>query len=426
MCGKRPGIKKAALLFLILCLFRLNVLTASDFSIHGSFKFFTLGILNPAFEQNLYGINTNVLKLDGALYPTSWLGFDIAYKIYSRIDSEALSLSSLSLARRSTGYRIGDIPERLFPCEDENLKNIGLYNDLDRAFITVSLTFADVYIGRQAISWGSARVINPTDILAPYSFNEIDTEEKRGVDAARIRIPVGAMNEIDLGYVTGEDFAYANSAIFARTKFYVLQTDVTMLVMDFRENLLGGLDITRSIGRAGSWVEASYVLPDVFSTEKNPDIDADYFGLSAGLDYSFSGKLYGYAEYHLNTSGKKDPVDYMDIIENHADYPAYNEGNLYLLGRHYLMIGTTYNLLPLLPVSALLMLNINDWSAMLCISGEYNIEENIYISSGFNIGIGEKPETATLPGSSLPIPTDFNSEFGAYPDLFYLGVKIYF
>ena len=53
----------------------------------------------------------------------------------------------------------------------------------------------------QAIAWGSAFVINPTDVIAPYVYNALDQEERYGVDALRVRVPTGALSETDLGYV---------------------------------------------------------------------------------------------------------------------------------------------------------------------------------------------------------------------------------
>ncbi|MBN2105171.1 bifunctional alpha,alpha-trehalose-phosphate synthase (UDP-forming)/trehalose-phosphatase [bacterium] len=59
---------------------------------------------------------------------------------------------------------------------------------------------AAVYCGRQDIVWGSARTVNPMDVIAPFSFGSLDTEDRRGVDAIRLRIPVGCMGEIDFRF----------------------------------------------------------------------------------------------------------------------------------------------------------------------------------------------------------------------------------
>jgi len=116
-------------------------------------------------------------------------------------------------------------------------------------------------VGRQAIAWGNARIINPTDIIAPFSFNELDTEERRGVDAVRVRIPLGMMDELDLGVVAGRDFNRDRSAFFIRGKTYLLKTDLSLLMTGFRKHLMIGFDLSRSVGGAGIWLEAAHVSP---------------------------------------------------------------------------------------------------------------------------------------------------------------------
>ena len=103
-----------------------------------------------------------------------------------------------------------------------------------------------------------------------------------------------------------------------------------------------------------------------------------------------------------------------------AGYPAYAEGNVYLLGRHYLSVGGTYPLTPLLPLSFLLTVNLRDPSAGVSLGLEYNIRENLYVSGGLFAGLGPDPELS----GGLPIA--YRSEFGAYPTLLYTAVKAYF
>ena len=86
------------------------------------------------------------------------------------------------------------------------------YQNLDRAFLTFSPPSGDIYIGRQAIAFGAADVVNPTDVLAPYGFDSLDTENRPGVDALRYRIPFGGMGELDFGVVCGDGCSRAESA----------------------------------------------------------------------------------------------------------------------------------------------------------------------------------------------------------------------
>ncbi|MDZ7794338.1 MAG: hypothetical protein U5P10_11805 [Spirochaetia bacterium] len=365
-------------------------------NLHGSFKTFFLG-------TDEYGLSDNTLRLQARLYPTDKIIVETAYSLSPQVLAQEMNTAngadSFLSVGGETGYRAYDFDEKLYPEQSSADQNLAVYHNLDRMYGSVYLPFGDLYLGRQAISWGSAHVINPTDIIAPYSFSKLNTEEKGGVDAVRLRIPVGGMSEIDLGYVAGDEFSYAESALFARTRLYAAGADMSLLVMDFQENLLIGGDVTRSIGGAGSWIEAAYVLPEALGSD-GADAEQQYTTVSAGIDYNFGPKLYGYAEYHFNSPGKNDP----------SNYTAYTEGSIYLQGRHYAAIGGTYQLTPLIPVSGMVLMNITDISANFSLNIDYNFTKDVYISGGCYLGAGESQST----------------EFAAYPDLYYVSVKLYF
>jgi hypothetical protein len=310
-----------------------------------------------------------------------------------------------------------DLRRRLLPWSSTDVNNINLSQELDRAVLTLRLPFADLSAGRQAVAWGSARIVNPTDVIVPLRFSALESEYRRGVDAIRVRIPFGAMHEVDLGYVFGEDFRFARSTAFGRASFYLLETDISALAMLFREDLMLGIDLARALGDAGAWIEGTYVVPDILSPGDPKDLWAeDYLRVSAGLDYNFSSGLYTYLEVHFNSPGETDAADYLQL----ADQAAYSDGGVYLLGRYYLGLGATYSLTPLLPVSGLVLVNLNDPSVVLSLSLEYNIKENVYMEGGCTFGLGKNP---VLAGG---VPVEYRSEFGFYPNVVYTAVKLYF
>ena len=61
-----------------------------------------------------------------------------------------------------------------------------------------------------------------------------------------------------------------------------------------------------------------------FFMERKSGKASDYFRLSSGLDYSFSGKTYGFIEYHFNSGGAGQPFvgragSYLDkIFHSHS------------------------------------------------------------------------------------------------------------
>lgn len=419
---------KKVLTFCFLVAFSCFSAAGTSFQVNGYYKSFFIGILQPNYQLHnrsihnpTLGVVNNRLRLKFSSELSEGLSLDFSYDFSPRIQDPSLFEKDLFFAQiEPSTYRIEDIDSKIYPRSDEKTRSFALFNNLDRLFFTVSLDFADFYIGRQAISWGSARVINPIDVIAPFAFNELDVEERRGVDAFRIRIPLGMMDELDIGFVAGKNFDLEESAYYLRSKFYAFRTDLSFLLMNFKEHLLMGFDAARSIGGAGSWVEAAYVIPFYKNKDAYPK-EKDYIRISTGVDYNLSPKTYGFLEYHFNSAGKFKPEEYTKEFQ----YSPFQDGTVYLLGKHYLHAGITYQITPLLPFSGLFIFNINDQSLTFSPTVEYNIRENIYLSGGAYIGFGDNPE---IPSPSLPSasPLIFHSEFGSYPDIFFTSFKVYF
>ena len=298
--------------------------------------------------------------------------------------------------------------------------SFAVVQNLDRAFITVKATRFDLYAGRQAIAWGSARVVNPTDVIAPYTYSELDTEDRIGVDALRIRYPLGFMGEIDAGYVAGEDFAFERSAVYLRGKFYAARTDISFIASCVRNNLMLGIDLTRAVGGAGCWLEAAHVFIGTFDEDQSGAGD-DYFRLSVGSDYSFGGSTYGFVEYHFSQAGSNHARDFRHNLST----TAYTEGAVYLLGQHYLAPGIIYQLTPLVSLTGQALINLGDPSALAAPAIEYNIAEDIYLAAGAYVGFGKNPIVSDTTDVSLST-VGLASEFGTYPDTYFTSFRVYF
>jgi hypothetical protein len=419
--------RKIVLLWILLLFFTSQAQSDNLFRISGYYKNFSILFLWPSYkfqdttvkEPDMGAVMSRIrFKLNS--YPLSILSFHFAYDLSPRIQDPSLFEENAFFSLlRPPEYRFDDFRDRLYPEPGEPVSSFGLFQNLDRFYLTLRTDFADIYVGRQPIAWGSARVINPTDVLAPFAFNELDKEERWGVDAIRMRIPLGAMDELDLGYVAGKEFRADNSAFFVRGKIYKFRTDISALFLGFRQHLLIGIDVARAIGEAGFWLEAAYVIPDFFNEKQSPDKE-NYFRSSVGLDYNLNSKTYGFIEYHFNSAGENQPEKYSSLTTE----SAYQDGTVYLLGQHYLNIGLTYQLSPLIPLTGLLIVNLNDWSLILSPFLEYNIAENIYLAAGAYLSLGKNPEWVL--GPLLTRSLLLRSEFGSYPDMLFTSFRIYF
>jgi hypothetical protein len=389
----------------ILLIFIVNPLQADEGRIKagGYIKNFLI-ITDSQDDASVEVLSRLRLRLDIAAAESSSIEF--AYELLPRLrESKAALKDSATQAPTLLSYRAFDLDEMIYPEDETSGSSFLLAQNLDRLFLTLKTPSYDLYIGRQPVAFGSARVINPTDIIAPFTYNTIAKEELMGVDAVRIKKPIADMGELDIGLVFGDDFKPTESAAFLRLKTYKLKTDITFMAMLFRENLLASIDIARSIGDAGAWLEAAQVFAN---TEDDYSSNENYFRLSIGSDYSFTDKSYAYIEYHYNGAGEERKESY-GLYPNET---AYKDGAVYLLGRHYLVPGITYKIMPLLSFSGNALINLSDRSLLLSPVLEYSVRQDVYADLGAFIGIGE---------SSSPA-----SEFRSYPDVYYAALNIYF
>ncbi len=404
--------KIVTLVFCLVLILFIRIANA-ELQLGGYYKNFFTTFNSPSTSEPMIGAVVNRLRLNLSYAPTDTFSFAFAYDFTPRVQDPLLFTESpFAVGIASSLYRLVDFDSRIYPDEDELIGNVGIYHNLDRASVQFSTDFADISIGRDAIAWGSARIINPTDVVAPYTYDQLDTEDRVGVDAVRIRIPVGALGEVDTGYIFGTDFNFDKSAIFLRTQLNAIETDFSILLLEFQKNRLVGLDVARGIGGAGFWLETAYVFAEPF--DKKADTADNYLRASVGLDYSFGGETYTFIEYHFNGAGVDKPENFLTNLNQ----PAYTHGGVYLLGVHYIAPGFTHQLTPLISFSGQLLFNLSDLSAWIAPQIAYNIAEDIHLSIGSFFSFGKRPKNDNS--------TQFRSEFGAYPNLFFTSFRVYF
>ena len=403
------------ILVLITCLMTVPFvgIVKAEFQAGGYYKNFSTLFNSPFPNTPITGVVVNRLRLNLSYAPADSLSFDFAYDFTPRVQDPLLfSESPIAVGITSSRYRVADLNSPIYPRTDESVGSVGIYHNLDRASVQFSTDFADFSIGRDAIAWGSARIINPTDIIAPYTYDQLDTEDRVGVDTIRVRIPIGVMGEVDTGYIFGDTFKFDKSAVFLRTQLNAVETDFSMLLLAFQRDLLVGFDIARGIGGAGFWVETAYVFTEPFTG--NADTLNNYLRTSVGFDYSFGGETYAFIEYHFNGAGTQKPENLLTNL----DKPAYTRGGVYLLGVHYLAPGVTHQLTPLISLSGQMLFNLSDPSTWIAPQIAYNVAEDIHLSVGGFISIGKRPKNGDSP--------QFQSEFGSYPNLFFSSFRVYF
>lgn len=319
--------------------------------------------------------------------------FEGSYQVipyYGRVFLVAYDVRNINLK----SYRAVDL--NLYLVEPDALKesSFSMVQNLDRLFFTYSNPSLKVTAGRQIVTFGSAKIVNPTDVVTPFGLNTIDTEERAGSDAARLKYFFGDFY-LDGGVLFGKDFEKERNAAFAKSGWTIGGHNFYLMFMEFRDkNYLYGFDWQGGIGGSTVWLEGSYV-----------EGIKDYARLSTGLQVYFGSQWSMIGEYHFNGIGTYNESDYFKT----AIQPSFIEANLFLVGRNYFSLMFSKELSALYNLSFGGTLNLNDQSVLVNLLLTWNLMENNYLELGLFPGVGSQ-----------------GSEFNLYPDILYLGYKFYF
>ena len=243
--------------------------------------------------------------------------------------------------------------------------------DLDRAYVDLYFKRFDLSIGKQRVALGVSYVWAPLDIFNRVNILE-PKEEKPGANAIKLYVPLGASSSITAVFSPDEDFQTSRSAL--RGKFHIAGVDLGLTYIRWGQRDLSvyGLDL-RGENVVGWWVEAGYfVFPGREETK-----------IAAGFDYTFpiGNGVYWLSEYYYDSSGEKDPLKY--------DYNLLLNGDRFTLGQQYCLSMLTYNFSDFSSGSLSYIANWGDGSFYLSPSINYDISQNIRLTSGFYFPLGK-------------------------------------
>lgn len=362
----------------------------ADVQFSGYIKTFAIdqqAIHSPYLDApHLYQSQSSLRLMWQAITPTT--AWQLHYEL-TPILSSTTPAYELGALGGGNSWRLTDIEKKL----STNPRRQWLQN-LDRLNVQFKFNAGDLTVGRQAVSFGVSRVINPTDIFLPFDVRTLNTEYRTGVDAVRFQHPVGQLSEVDVGFIAGKNARADDSAAFLQVRTNVSGNDLQFAFIRFAGQTLVGGGIQTAIGDAGFWFEAANVTGD-----------RHYLRVSTGVDYAFTENLYGLVEYHFNGAGTGNPANYLAQL---ATTP-YRDGGVFLLGRQYLIPSLRLQASPLWTVSTEALVNLGDGSVFVSLTSDYNLSENTYLGFGYYHFLG--------PGLS---------EYGSNPDTFYASLRYYF
>ena len=356
----------------------------------------------PGVEDRKAGIHAEVVRLKWNLR----FGESVLVEVHDRLQTQ-ISSSEAGSGGSAVGFGVSVVPGRRWDLsrvlvDEERLR---VWHDIDRLSLTWYNEFADITVGRQAITWGISNVYPVADLWAQFSPFELDTEEKPGVDAVRLlKYPTGKL-EVDA--VLADRGSSRNFSAGIRANLSLPSADLYAGAGKFWREVMGLAGISAPLGSYKLRVEGS--LPY--------DLDQNDFRLprvTLGVDWLGGGTMLS-AEYNFNGIGATDAEGYVGVLGD----PRYAQGQTYFLGRHNLgglASWTPGNDRLSLTMSALM--NLQDPSGALVPNLTYDFGQNTRLSVGALLSFGDIP--------IFEPDLRFNSEFGAYGDFVFTMLSVYF
>ena len=264
-----------------------------------------------------------------------------------------------------------------------------LQHNLDRLLVRWQTSELALTVGRQAVSWGTGRLWNPTDLLSPFAPTDVDREVRRGADAVRLSLPIDEVTQLDLLWLPQQQLAEQGFVVRLATN--VFQTDVSGSAAKYVDDLVLGADAAGDLGPLGVHGEVAWTLPvvgeerDVESVVRSARVGDAFVRAVAGLDWRPSEAWVLSAEYYFNGFGTDD----QDRIVAKLGDPRVVRGEVFGAGRHYAGVVASWLANELLSVSATAIVNLTDPGALLVPALEYSIEQSVLLRVGAFVPLAE-------------------------------------
>jgi hypothetical protein len=250
------------------------------------------------------------------------------------------------------------------------------------------------------------RIWTPSDLFVAFSPVEIDREFKPGVDAVSIKFPLGSFSQIEAVYAAFDDDFRSHSA-GVRVQTTVQGFDLGVMGGKFFRDFVTGPFFDGEVRGAGVRGEFTFTHNTAGAHQEQR---AFIRGVSS-VDYRFVNGLYAFLEYYFNGVGEEDPEDYPRLFGSER----LSRGEIFNFGRHYLGATLEYEPHPLVRVNLFGLWNLLDQSFLIgpllivSLSDEADLRTGAYFPMGTGL-VGPRVQ----------------SEFGLYPRVYYLELRLYF
>ncbi|OGQ25918.1 MAG: hypothetical protein A2138_03460 [Deltaproteobacteria bacterium RBG_16_71_12] len=357
-------------------------------------------LLPPEYQ----GQDPDDVTLPAQVAITSWTGrVQGRATFFDALELEAAWQASLVLASsQAFGAGAGQAgvlgtplvePARRFADFDPYLVDEGtlrLHHNLDRLLLRWQTPDFALTVGRQALSWGTGRLWNPTDLVSPFSPADVDREVRRGADAVRLSLPLAELTQMELVWLPRQ--ALVEQGFVVRVQTNVWQTDVSGSAAKYLEDLVLGADAAGDLGPFGVHGEIAWTLPLVDLTRDDPylylsqvRVEGEFVRAVVGADWRPLEQVVLGAEYYWNGFG----ADGKDAIVAKLTDERVVRGEVFGAARHYVGVVTSWLADELLTIDATALVNVGDPGVLVVPALEYWLEQRVLLRAGGFVPIAQ-------------------------------------
>ncbi len=248
---------------------------------------------------------------------------------------------------------------------------------IDRASVSYTTGNLVLKAGRQAITWGGGLSFHPSDIVAPFPPDAIDTSYKPGVDMLYVQylFDNGANIQaiaVPRAATVGGPVTLDQSTIAIRASASAGGLDGALFAARDRGDSVAGLNLSGPLGGA-SW-NAEHVYWQLADGTSYPSwlFNISNYGTLGDWNVAY------FAEYYHNGFGvsSSTPVDALPASLT----KRISTGQAFLGGRDFLALGGQVQMTADLSISPSVIVSLNDGSALAAVGVTYSLGDNTDLS----------------------------------------------
>lgn len=246
-------------------------------------------------------------------------------------------------------------------------------NTIDRLNVSYASQNLVIRIGRQAITWGGGTVFHPTDILAPFAPNALDTSYKPGADMVYGQYLFASGADFQAVWVPrsatpGGPVTFANSTTGLRARTMLGPVDTALMLARDRGDSLAALTLGAPLGGASISLEYAQWALASGGSARSYLANVANFGILMGRNISY------YAEYYHNGFGVDASVPFDSLPASLTK--RMSTGQVFNAGRDFLALGLQMQITPDLTLAPNALVNLNDHSALAAVAVNLTLDDN--------------------------------------------------